>query len=178
MEPDHERNPAAGFQWLALATHAHRERAAEENLRRQGYATYCPMIQKSVRHARKTQLVLRPLFPGYLFAGVAPDASWKSMHSTIGVRRVISNGEHPCILGNDFIAALRARELGGVIVKPVQPYQIGQQVRLTSGAFDGLVATIIEVDEEKRLVLLLELLNQSVRVHTGINAVRELSANG
>lgn len=170
--------PAADLQWLALATHAHRERAAEENLRRQGYATYCPVIQKSVRHARKSQLVLRPLFPGYIFAGVAPDASWKTMHSTIGVRRVICNGERPCILGSDFVAALRARELGGVIVKPVHPYQQGQQVRLTSGAFGGLVATIIEVDEEKRLVLLLELLNQSVRVHTDIHAVRELNANG
>lgn len=143
-------------------------------MQRQGYETYCPMLQKTIRHARKSQQVLRPLFPGYIFAGTTPDAQWRSMHSTVGVRRVLSFGERPCLLSNSFIDALRAREIDGAIIKPTHPYKIGQQVRLTSGAFDGLIATILEVDEKQRLVLLLELLSQSVRVHTDIKAVREL----
>lgn len=162
------------LRWLALATHPHKERAAEDNLRRQGYDTYCPMLQKTVRHARKSHLVLRPLFQGYIFAGTTLDTRWKSMHSTVGVRRVLSYGERPCLLSNDFIRALKAREIDGAIVKPANPYKVGQRVRLANGALEGLVARIIDVDEKQRLVLLLDLLNQSVRVLTDMTAVREL----
>jgi len=160
-------------QWLAIATHPHKERVAIENLQRQGYQTYCPMLRKQVRHARRVQEVLRPFFPGYVFAGVRSDKAWRSMQSTFGVRRVIAFGERPCALSGDFIAALRVREVDGAIVKPTKDYKIGQAVCLTGGAFDGLVATIVEMDEKQRLVVLLDLLNQTVRVHTDFKGVRE-----
>lgn len=160
-------------QWLAVATHPHKERVALENLQRQGYETYCPMLRRKVRHARRVQDVLRPFFPGYVFAGVGVDQPWRSMHSTFGVRRVIAFGDRPSLLSGKFIDALRAREVDGGIVKPSQDYHIGQSVCLTGGAFDGFVATIIEMDEKQRLVVLLDLLNQTVRVHTDFRGVRE-----
>lgn len=164
----------AAPRWLALATHAHKEDLAVKNLIRQGFEAYCPMLRKTVRHARRAQDVLRPLFPGYVFAAAASGASWRSMHSTVGVRRIIAFGEQPCLLSNDFISALRIREVDGAVVRPSQPYSIGQQVKLTGGAFEGLVATIVAVDEKARLVLLLNLLNQSVRVRADMHSVREL----
>lgn len=160
-------------QWLALATQPHKERVAIENLQRQGYETYCPMLRKQVRHARRVQDVLRPFFPGYVFAKLGANRVWRSMQSTFGVRRVIAFGEQPCLLSGDFIAALRVREVDGAIVKPVKDYRVGQTVHLAGGAFDGLVATIIEMDEMQRLVVLLDLLNQTVRVHTDFRGVRE-----
>lgn len=121
-----------GSQWVALATHPHKERTAIENLERQGFSAYCPMMRKVVRHARKSQEVLRPFFPGYVFAGFGSATSrWRSMASTIGVRRVIAVGEKPCLLSEDFISSLRARELEGAITKPVSPYSLGQKVSLT-----------------------------------------------
>jgi transcriptional antiterminator RfaH len=59
-------------------------------------------------------------------------------------------------------------------MKPVSPYSVGQSVRLTGGAFEGLVATIIDMDEKQRLIVLLDLLNQSVRVRTDFKGVREI----
>ena len=161
--------------WVALATHAHKEQVALDNLARQGFSVYCPKIRRIVRHARRSQEVLRPFFPGYVFARFGSAGSrWRSMASTFGVRRVIAFGGRPCLLEEDFIAGLKAREVYGALTKPAMTYRIGQSVCLTSGAFEGLVATIIEMDERQRLVVLLELLNQSVRVRTGYAGVREL----
>lgn len=169
------RSDTDGSQWVALATHTHKERTAIENLERQGFSAYCPMIRKVVRHARKSQEVLRPFFPGYVFASFGDATSrWRSMASTIGVRRVIAFGEKPCLLSEDFISSLRAREVEGAITKPVSPYSLGQKISLTGGAFEGLVATIIAMDEKQRLVVLLDLLNQSVRVRTDFKGVREI----
>jgi transcriptional antiterminator RfaH len=67
-----------------------------------------------------------------------------------------------------------AREVDGVILKPEKAYTVGQQVKVNGGPFDGVVATIIAMDEKDRLVVLMDLLNQSVKVKvsaTGVTAV-------
>jgi len=166
---------SAAHNWVALATHPHKEQVALENLERQGFSAYCPKIRKTVRHARRSRDVLRPLFPGYVFASFSRSANrWRGMASTFGVRRVIAFGGTPCLLSSDFISSLKAREVDGALTRPATPYRLGQTVCLTSGAFEGLVATIIEMDEKQRLVVLLDLLNQSVRVKTDYKGVREL----
>ena len=61
--------------------------------------------------------------------------------------------------------------MDGAIVRPDTPYKLGQQVRVSSGAFDGLVATIIAMDEKDRLVVLMELLNRPVKVRVDAGLV-------
>ena len=166
---------AAAMRWVAINTHPHKEHLAVENLMRQKFGVYCPRIQKRIRHARRVRDVTRPLFPGYVFAEVAPDLTmWRPILSTYGVRTVIRFGDQPAFVDNRFIDGLRAREIGGVISKPVAPYRIGQEVLLTGGPFDGLIATIIAMDEKDRLVLLTKLLNQNVRVKVTSAHVRTI----
>jgi transcriptional antiterminator RfaH len=93
------------------------------------------------------------------------------VHSTLGVRRIVGNGGQPSVLDKDFIRCLRLREVDGVITRPDQPLHAGQQVRIIKGAFEGLVATIIAVDERDRLTLLMDLLKQSVKVTTDVSGV-------
>ena len=49
-------------------------------------------------------------------------------------------------------------------MRPASPYRVGQQVRVAGGPFDGLVATVIEMHENDRLTVLMELLSRAVRV--------------
>lgn len=175
--PALDAHPSEGVptRWIAINTHPHREHIAVEHLNRQKFAVYCPMELKRVRHARRTQDVTRPLFPGYIFAEVMPDLMmWRPILSTYGVRAMIRVGDRPAFIDKKFIQALRDREVDGVIAKPLRPYEIGQQVRLNGGAFDGLIATIIEMDERERLVLLASLLSQTVRLKVVASHVRPL----
>jgi transcriptional antiterminator RfaH len=151
--------------WLAVSTQPHREMLAIENLRRQAYETYCPRLRKRVRHARKTQDVLRPMFPGYLFVRIdAERQRWRPINSTVGVRTIVSCGDGLSFLSEDFIAALQAREIDGAIARPQGEYQPGQKIRMAGGPFDGLVATILEMDEKERLTVLMDLLNSRIKV--------------
>ena len=143
-----------------------------ENLERQHFVAYCPMVRKRLRHARRVYEGLRPLFPGYVFVEVNPSLQqWRSLLSTYGVRSVVRCGEQLTFVEGAFIDSLKSREVEDAIVRPANPYQVGQQVRMTGSALDGLVATIIEMDEKERLVVLLELLNRSVRVTLDASAV-------
>lgn len=151
--------------WAVVNTQPHRELIAVENLERQEFIPYCPLIKRRRRHARRVTDVLRPLFPGYLFVKVDPDRErWRPMLSTFGVRSVVRCGERLSLLDDAFVQAIRAREVSGVISRPASPYQIGQEVRVNGGAFDGLVATIVEMHEPDRLTVLMQLLSRPVKV--------------
>jgi transcriptional antiterminator RfaH len=160
--------------WVVVNTQPHRESLALKNLEQQKFSSYCPMIRKTVRHARKSREVLRPLFPGYLFVQVDPNVQrWRPLLSTYGVRSIVGSGEQLSFLDTAFIESLKAREIEGVIERPRQPYRIGQEVKLAGGAFEGLVATIIDMDEKDRLVVLLDLLNRPVKVKLHAGGVSE-----
>lgn len=172
MSTESEVLPAGGRTWAVVNTHPHRERLAVTNLSRQHFDAYCPMISRRVRHARRAHDVLRPLFPGYVFVAVDPDLRpWRPILSTFGVRSLILRGERPGLLEDAFVQGIKAREVDGAIVRPETPYQLGQQVRLTVGAFEGLLATIIDMDEKDRLVVLMDLLNRPVKVRVDAGLV-------
>lgn len=162
MSSEDDLEPGA---WSVVNTHPHREHFAVENLDRQGFTAYCPMIRRRIRHARRTQDVLRPMFTSYVFVRINPQRErWRPILSTFGVRSLVRFGDKIGFLDEAFVAALKAREVEGAIIRPEKPYALGQQVRLSGGPFDGIVATIVNMDEKDRLTVLMDLLNQSVRV--------------
>lgn len=151
--------------WLAVNTHPHREKQAIENLRRQNFDVYCPMMLRRIRHARRVSDEKRPMFPTYVFVDyTTAKHRWRPILSTYGVRSVVRQGVEPGLLNGGFIEGLKAREVDGVIGKPANPFSVGQQVLMEEGPFSGLIAKIIELRDKDRLLLLLDLLNQKVKV--------------
>jgi len=158
--------------WIVLTTHPHREDFAIENLVRQDYEAYCPMIVKRIKHARRAYDAKRPLFPGYVFVERPAQHLWRPLLGTFGVRSVVCNGETPSLLPAGFVESLKAREMDGAIQKPESPFKPGQSVAINGGPFDGLVGQILEIRESDRVLLLLNLLNQQTRVHVETKMLR------
>ena len=158
--------------WIVLNTHPSKEQVALDNLARQEFRSYCPMLKRTIRHARRSREVLRPLFPGYVFVQASAQGQlWRPLLSTYGVRRVLQFSGQPARLDDALVSALKHREQDGVIVLPPVPYNPGDRVKLSGGAFDGLVASIISMDEKHRLVVLLDLLNRPVKVKLDVSQV-------
>ncbi len=161
-----------GKYWAVVNTHSHKEQLALEHLRRQSFEVYCPRIWKRISHARRSLNVERPLFPGYVFVRITMSGDqWRPILSTVGVRTLVRFGNQLGLLDDAFIASLRARERDGVVVAPETPYQPGQRVKLVGGPFDGVTATIISSAEKDRLVVLMDLLRNSVRATVSQNGV-------
>ena len=51
--------------WYVVRVKTAQEDRAVWHLKNQGFHVYMPKYRKTIRHARKVQNVLRPLFPGY-----------------------------------------------------------------------------------------------------------------
>lgn len=157
---------ASGLRWYVAQTHPHAELRAAAHLERQGFATYLPRYRKRRRHARRVETVEAPLFPRYLFVAIDLAAQrWRSIHSTLGVSRLVCNGTDPEALPDDAIAQLRAREEGGFVQLPVRPsFKPGEQVRILDGAFASCLGLYDGMQDGERLAVLLELLGRKVRI--------------
>src|SRR5260370_41441614 len=60
------------IQWFAIQARTGAETVAELNLRELPIETLLPLARRPVHHATRTpRMVLRPLFPGYLFGRFA-----------------------------------------------------------------------------------------------------------
>ena len=85
-----------GERWFVARAHPNRENSAQFNLDRLGFRNFAPRIRSTVRHARRVQDALRPLFPCYVF--VVIDLSkhrWRSVNGTFGVASLIMGAEQP-----------------------------------------------------------------------------------
>jgi transcriptional antiterminator RfaH len=151
--------------WIVVNTNPHRERLVLEHLQRQALNAYCPMMRKHRSHARRVESVLRPLFPGYLFVQANADLKqWRPLLTTHGVRAVVRTGADLAFIDEAFIAGLKLREVDGAVVRPPSPYRVGQEVRIAGGPFDGVITTILDLDEKDRLLVLLDVMHRSIKI--------------
>lgn len=151
--------------WYVVHTQPHAERRAAQHLEQQAYTVFCPLLRRPIRHARQTIVKAVPLFPRYLFVrfGVA-ERQWRSVNGTLGVVRLIMQGDKPQAVPEGVVEHLQHRmiEAGGSVCEPA--LHVGEPVRIESGPFAGLMATLERLDERGRVCVLLELLGRSVAV--------------
>lgn len=160
--------------WYVVHTHSKSEFQALSHLKRQGFLAYLPQYLKRRRHARRTDSVRRPLFPGYLFIKMDVERiRWRAIRSTIGIRSLICNGELPAAVPEGVVEDIRAREDDGGLV-PVAapaPFDRGETVRVSHGAILDQVGLFDCASDEERVFVLLSLMGRQLRVRVPATAV-------
>jgi transcriptional antiterminator RfaH len=153
-----------GKRWYVAVTQLHGEARAEENLVRQGFPVYLPRYRRTRRHARKTDVVLRPLFPRYLFVGLDLTRDrWRSVQSTFGVQGLVFSGEHPGAIPAAVVDAIREREgEDGLVQMGAPAIPGGTRIRILDGIFEDTVGVFERVADKQRVAVLLQLLGREV----------------
>jgi transcriptional antiterminator RfaH len=150
-----------------VQTQPHAECKAAAHLDRQGFVPYLPRFIKKRRHARRVETVAAPLFPRYVFIAVDLAAQrWRSIQSTIGVARLVCNGDAPAPLCDSIIAALREREdeRGFVRLERQAIFKPGDRIRVLDGVFASCLGLFEGMTDGERVAILLDLLGRKVRV--------------
>jgi len=151
--------------WYVVRTKTGAEDRAEWHLKNQGFEVYLPRYRKQVRHARKTSTVLRPLFPGYVFVNMdMGQQRCRAINGTFGVISLVQFGDATRPISTAIIDAIRQREENGAVNLAPEGLQKGDRVRVRSGAFADHTALLEEVSDDKRVILLLDLMGRAVRV--------------
>lgn len=160
--------------WYVAHTLARAERKARAHLRHQGFGVYLPCYLAQRSHARRRDWVEKPLFPRYLFVHLDLGRDrWRAVHSTVGVRSLVSAGDQPLAVPTDVIEEIRAREdsRGLVSLGGGCAFHRGDRVRFTEGPFLDIAGIFDCQSDEERVVLLLNLLGREVKVSVPLRTV-------
>lgn len=175
--PCGSRSTVADPRWFCLQTHAQAEAWANENLTRQGYTTFLPLVTEK-RLDRVTRTMTRNVevacFPSYLFVRFCPDSDpWKPIVSSRGVRRLFLTGSlRPIPVRRGEVEKLIEKSDDRKIFAAEMPaFDAGTELRVTAGPFadrDGVCLW----SSETRVRLLMQVLGSEVAVEVARGAVK------
>ena len=142
--------------WYVVHAKPRAEARALENLERQGFEVFLPMITlQKVRRAKLTH-VTEPMFSHYLFLRTTPAMEDLSVvRSTMGVSQLVRFGTVPAKVPHAWVEAMREKPaVHETLLKP------GDKVLLSGGMFKGLEAVYMHSDGDMRAMVLIELLSK------------------
>jgi transcriptional antiterminator RfaH len=158
--------------WYAIHSKPRQEERALDNLQRQGFEAWLPMLTVEKVLRGKLVQVTEPMFSRYLFIRLDTEqTNWSPIRSTLGVSRLVSFGNRPAVVGDELIEALQTVPSRA----PERLFQPGQSIKIVSGPLKGLEGIFQQADGEHRAMVLIDLLNKQHRVTTPMQDLRPAS---
>ena len=147
--------------WYLVQSKPRNEARALENLLRQGYETYLPLIEVERLQRGKLLKKQEPLFSRYLFLHLEEgNDNWGPIRSTLGVAGMVRFGQAYAAVSDPVIEAIRERtqEIRKML------FASGDNVQVVSGPLVGLEGVFEIADGEQRSFVLLEFMQKQQRV--------------
>jgi len=151
--------------WYLVYCKPRQEKAALQNLERQGYESYLPLMREPRRRLGRRVSVISPMFPRYLFVHLDQTTdNWGPIRSTVGVASMVRFGQRAIPVPETLIVCLRSREDEGGI-QNVMPDELkaGSRVRILDGPFAGYEGIFQVKTGRERVVVLLDIMGRETR---------------
>jgi transcriptional antiterminator RfaH len=160
--------------WYLIHTKIRQERVALENLERQGFECFLPLIRAEKLRRGQLQVVQEALFPRYLFIRLGTgleSQSWAPIRSTTGVSRLVTFGQTPAKIDDGLVTVLKSESDNTDVV--LRHFEPGEQVVVTDGPFVGVEAIYQMADGEGRVMVLLNILSKQVKMRVSPTSIRK-----
>lgn len=171
-------------QWFVIQTLSGKENKVRDALQRQldsedakgvpVYEVSIPTEKVSEVRQGKKYTTTRKIFPGYILVRMdlyqaetaeIDEVAWYFVRNTQGIIGFIGGSNRPVPLGPDEVANLFREAEAEENIKPKVLFEIGEVVRINSGAFDNFEGTIEEIDNERgKLKLMVSIFGRSTPV--------------
>lgn len=148
--------------WFIFYTQFNHEKKVHEELLKCGYESYYPKMNTLKQWSDRKKWINSPIFPCYNFVYCEEKEICRIL-STTGIVKVVSFSGERAFLNERDIELIRKLEIHqNAVTVTSQRFKDGEKIKIESGCFMGLTGTVVDSDEGNKLVLLLELLGQSV----------------
>ena len=138
--------------WYLLKTKPRQEKIAKQNLKNQGYGSFCPIVKINNR--------LVVLFPGYLFVQLNEKTqNWSPINSTKGVSHFVKFGLNFAKVPTSVIEFIKTNQhITADKFKDLNKFKPGDKVQISDGVFKNWVAIFKCYKPNDRVILLMNLL--------------------
>jgi|SRR5579862_2937698 len=158
-------NCADENKWYALLTRARHEKVVAQRLGEAGLTSFLPLVTEVRRWSDRRKTVEFPLFSCYVFAKLAPTNQARLQALRIdGVLNMVGTRGEGTPIPEEQIDAVR-KVLQERIPWQSHPFlQIGQRVRVRSGALKGLEGILIARSGESSIVVSIDAIQRSLAI--------------
>ena len=155
--------------WYVVRTHNKQEERANSNLQAWGVETLNPKLQVNKCNQFTGQLsrVVKPLFPGYIFARFRFNDLYHRIRFTRGVHSLVCFNNGPTPVDEEIISLIRARIGTDGFVKTVAELKAGDEVVINEGRFQklhGVFEREMQDADADRVTILLSSVNFQAHV--------------
>ena len=157
--------------WYLVYSKPRQERIALDNLARQNYQAFLPLVRLRRKRQGCYAWVTEAMFPRYLFIKLSDETDdWGPIRSTIGVAGLVRFGGRPAKVPEDLVSALAANE-GGVWQLPSPNLKAGDRVRICEGPMTGYEGIFQSRRGKDRVTLLLDVVSRAARVEVALDQI-------
>jgi transcription antitermination factor NusG len=154
--------------WYAVYTNARHEKAVADHLTSKEIEVFLPTITV-VRSWKDRKMKLQtPAFPSYVFTKICLSERGRVI-SVPGVVRILSFNGVPARLDDAEVENIRLCHQRGALMESRPLFGVGERVRVKSGVLEGLEGFISRCKDERRLIVPLSHINQSLAVQVDID---------
>lgn len=148
--------------WYALHTRAKHEKFIGEQLLFKGVETFVPTVRQIHRWSDRAKVVDVPLFSCYVFVHDVFSRAHVTAVRTPGVLRWVGANGEPAAIPDSQMEAVRSLVEKNVPLWPHAFFKLGQRVRIKGGSLDGVEGTLVSKKGERKLVISVDLIQQSL----------------
>jgi transcriptional antiterminator RfaH len=151
--------------WYVVQTNPREEERALHYLNEKGVETFFPKIQVVRYRSTRAGMVIKPMFPSYLFAYFVAPEEVPYVHWTHGVKRILGAEGEPISVDEEVVSFIQCQTGQGGVAKVGLRLKPKDRVRVRSGPFKDLLGIFERViDDQGRVEILLNLIGYQARI--------------
>lgn len=156
--------------WFAFYTKPRQEFKAQQQFLSISVEHYLPTIETVKQWKDRKKKITEPLFPGYIFVYGNERERMKALQQSSIVRTVCFNGK-PSVIPDYQIENIKILLAENPKILVTNKIKSGSSVKIIDGPFKGIIGKVNTINNEKWLIVSIDLLQRSVLVHLPIDSV-------
>lgn len=160
-----------GFAWYAIQVKTTWEKQSGQLLENKGYEIFVPTRKAKRKWSDRTKELEVPLFPSYIFGRFDPKHRLPIL-TTPSVFGIVSAGKQLLPVPDEQIEAIQRLIRSGVPILTSPFLKVGQRVVVDGGPLDGQKGILTRFKNSWRVVISVDLIQQSVAVEVDREQVR------
>jgi len=163
------------YKWYPIYTRSRAEKKAEIELRKKNIITYLPLKKVMKQWSDRKKLVEEPLLNSYLFVYISAK-EYAEVLMTTGISRFIyfsGNIAHIPDKQLDDLKLLLATDADLEVLN--HHISLGEKVLIKAGPFKGIVAELVSLKHNKKIILRLQNLGYAININTSMAFIEPLS---
>lgn len=157
--------------WFVCHTKPRCEKKFADLLTREKFGHYLALLESVRRYGTQKKVFTKPLFPGYVFAQIAPELKTRIYQQDLLVRALMVENE-PLFLAQ--LADVKAVCASGYEAALHPLIRKGTRVRVSGGPLHGLEGYVDDPANPKGIVVSVDVLQQGLLVRLPLESLQPL----